>query len=61
MSRYLKIKRFLGCRKKRPCILCPYENGCMEAWWDEQVIVMPDGTHTFSRAEIREMRGGDLL
>ena len=54
MIRYQRFKREQGCRLKKPCIICPHRLRCLEAAWDDMVIILPDGTHSYSRSEARK-------
>ena len=54
MIRYQKFKRLQGCRLKKPCLICPHRRRCLEAAWDDMVVIMPDGSHSYSRNEARK-------
>lgn len=54
MINYVRFKRLLGCRLKRPCISCKHHIDCLEAMYDELVVVNADGTHSYSREEARK-------
>ncbi len=54
MIRYGKFKREQGCRLKTPCLICRHRLRCLESAYDDMVVVLPDGTHSYSRSEARK-------
>lgn len=56
--KYRTLKRFHGCGLRKPCGLCDYYMNCLESWWDSCCVVLPDGTHGYSR---KEALGRDCL
>lgn len=51
---YRRFKREQGCRLKKPCLCCCHRLRCLEAAYDDMVVVLPDGTHTYSRNQARK-------
>lgn len=50
----LKYRRFAGCPWWRFCLFCRYRVQCLYDTYDSMVVVLPDGTHSYSRKEARE-------
>ena len=54
MINYRQFKKTLACGLRRPCLSCRHYLDCLEAIYDELVVVNPDGSHSYSREEAKK-------